>query len=111
MNLTNKIFELVENQNGVADTQTRLAFAGSTAPYKAIYTGTNIVYGQAIVAAVNHEHIMLYHALSTSGELMAGRAVVELNQISASELQLVLHWQWLTGTLTSGISKWKEINF
>ena len=98
--MQNQIFELIENENGQASAATVMTFDASTHPYRATYTGPNIVFGHAIVT--NNQ--MLYHALDTEGELNAGKATVHL-----TEDTMTLNWMWLTGSRTSGVSRWRRV--
>jgi len=53
---------------------------------------------------------MVYHALTQQGELVAGKAQVQLVRKDLGNLEMQLNWQWLTGELSSGISRWEEVN-
>mgnify|MGYP005989951659 CR=1 FL=1 len=110
MKLSNRKFELIENEAGLASEKTLMVFDNSSHPYKASYSGPNVKYGHIIVSTDKSETIMLYHSLSKDGDLAAGRAKVTLKEINSSTTEMQLHWHWLTGDLSSGISKWSEIN-
>lgn len=110
MNLSNKIFRLVDNQDGLAMSDTKMTFSENSAPFIAKYSGDNIVYGNVIVTTSNGEMKMLYHSLSTNNELAAGKANVHLSVNKFNNLDMTLEWCWLTGDLTSGISKWIEVD-
>lgn len=97
--LRDQTYELIENADGHAEGKTRLAFSNSET-VNATYTGPNVVFGNAIV----HEAEMVYQALTVEGELNAGRAT-----ISIEDGILVLHWTWLTGDRSSGVSRWRKI--
>lgn len=110
MNLSNKQFELVENSDGHASAKTIMRFSEQAEPYLAAYSGLNTVYGQVIVSTSKAGIIeMLYQSLTTDGELVAGRAQVSLSENENGKLVMQLNWQWLTGSLNSGISVWHEI--
>lgn len=108
MDLSKRTFELVENADGLAANETRIAFADGNNPFKGTYQGPNIVYGQVLVSDVGGTCQMLYHALTSSGELVAGKANVYFS--GQEPLRMQLHWQWLTGDLSSGVSNWIEVN-
>ena len=110
MNLSNKKFKLIENKEGLASDSTVMVFENSDLPYRANYTGPNIDYGHAIVSSEDGKLTMLYHALSKEGELSAGKATVNLNKVSSGNLEMQLDWHWLTGDLSSGISRWCELD-
>jgi len=109
LNLSNKVFELIENTDGLAAKKTRMIFENDTQPYRAIYTGENVEFGNVIVTTSNGVMNMLYQALTKDGELVAGKAKVNMSTESTTYLEMTLHWQWLTGDLSSGTSRWKEV--
>ncbi len=88
-----------------------MVFDNTDSPYKANYTGPNIEYGHAIVSKENGKLTMLYHAISKNGELSAGKAIVSLSKDSSDKIEMQLDWNWLTGELSKGVSKWREIEF
>ena len=110
MELSNKKFQLVENNEGLASEQTLMAFDSFDSPYRAIYHGSNIEFGHVVVSSENGALNMLYHSLSKEGELSAGKAIVTLTTVASGGTEMQLNWQWLTGDLSSGISKWREVN-
>lgn len=110
MNLSNKVFELVDNKDGLAGNKTKMVFDSASNPYKATYTGENIQCGNVLVTSNNKEMNMIYHALTGHGELVAGKAIVHLSVGGSNKLKMELNWQWLTGDLSSGTSQWVEIN-
>ena len=69
-----------------------------------------VVGPSGVVSTDNSETIMLYHSLSKDGGLAAGRALVTLTENNTCTTEMQLNWQWLTGDLSSGISKWSEVN-
>lgn len=110
MNLSNKQFELVENSDGHASAKTIMKFSNHTEPFLATYTGPNTVYGQVIVRTSKTGDLeMLYQSLTTESELVAGRAQVILSENENHKMVMQLNWQWLTGSLSNGISIWHEI--
>lgn len=110
MNLSNKVFELVDNKDGLAASKTKMVFGTGNLPYKGTYTGENVEFGNVIVSSNNNEMNMLYHALTVDGELVAGKALVHLSVEVSNKLKMQLNWQWLTGDLSSGTSYWLEVN-
>lgn len=109
MKLSNRIFKLVDNQDGLAASETKMIFAPNNSPYTATYTGDNVVLGNVMVTDINKEIHMVYHALTTSNELVAGKANVSLNLNRFGKIEMILDWCWLTGDLSSGRSTWIEI--
>lgn len=108
MDLSNKTFELVDNAEGLAASETQISFSGSNTPFRGTYQGPNIVHGQVLVSDVGGRCQMLYHALTNSGELVAGKANVSFS--GEEPLRMQLNWRWLTGDLSSGISNWIEVD-
>ena len=100
MDMTNRRYELIENEDGHASESTVMQFDASSEPFRATYSGPNVVYGHVIVGNGS----MLYHAMDKQGNLTAGRASVE---VSAENMTLT--WQWLTGDQSGGISKWRQL--
>ena len=110
MNLSNKTFELVENSSGHASTKTIMKFSEHAEPFLGTYTGPNTVHGQVIVRTSKDGLTeMLYQSLTTDDELVAGKAQVTLSENESGKFVMQLNWQWLTGSLESGISIWDEI--
>lgn len=110
MNLANRHFELVENSGGHAGATTVMKFSEHAEPYLGTYTGPNTILGQVIVnTSPSGLTEMLYQSLTTDGELVAGRAEVSLIWEENKPATLQLNWQWLTGSLTSGVSIWREL--
>lgn len=110
MNLSNKVFELINNEDGLAASKTKMVFDNGVRPNRAIYSGENVLYGNAIVSSNSNDISMLYQALTNEGELVAGKAKVNITISDFKLLKMELHWQWLTGDLSSGISHWREID-
>lgn len=110
MNLANRHFELVENPGGHAGATTVMKFTEHVEPFLGTYTGPNTVHGQVIVktspAGLTE---MLYQSLTSDGELVAGRAEVSLIGEENKPALMELRWQWLTGSLSSGASIWREL--
>jgi len=109
MDLRDKVFDLVENENGLAESTTRMVFKNCTNPYEATYSGPNISNGHVLVSNLNDILSMIYHAYTNEGDLVAGKASVTLNEIAPGKLSMQLNWQWLTGNLTSGTSNWIQV--
>ena len=110
MNLSNRQFELVENSDGHASAKTIMKFSEQAEPFLGTYTGPNTIHGQVIArTSPTGQTEMLYQSLTSDGELVAGRAQVSLREEGDQPTKMQLNWQWLTGSLASGISIWREI--
>ena len=102
----NRTFVLRENDAGHAAADTSMEFDERTRPFAARYQGANNPYGQALVTqSASGEFEMVYHALSDTGELTAGAAKVEV-VADSDGVVMTLHWRWLTGDQTQGVSVW-----
>ena len=103
--LRNKTFELIENEEGHALESTRMAFGSAQDPFTAIYSGPNTSLGQVLVS----DSRMLYQSADLEGNLSAGEAAISFAQTNGTST-MVLNWRWLTGDQSSGISKWREVD-
>ena len=111
MDLSNKWFELVENSDGHASAKTIMKFSEQSDPFIGTYSGPNTRHGQVIVRTSKDGLTeMLYQSLTTDDELVAGKAKVTLSEDKSEKLVMQLNWQWLTGSLNSGVSIWHEID-
>ncbi len=111
MRLTNRTFELIDNDGGYAKPGTVMRFGPDTDPFSAAYSGGNIQAGHAIVHIGASGTKMAYHALTTDGDLLAGLADVALREVE-DETILQLRWHWLTGAgegKSEGVSRWREL--
>ena len=108
MNLSNKTFDLIENNTGLAASQTRMIFNHHSDPFEATYTGPNVSNGHVLVSRKKDKFDMIYHALSAEGLLVAGKADVSFST-NDGNLIMQLNWQWLTDDLSSGVSLWTEV--
>lgn len=110
MNLSNRQFELGENSDGHASAKTIMKFSEQVEPFIGTYTGPNTLYGQVIVkTSPTGSTEMIYQSLTSEGELVAGHAQVTLIEVETKPATMQLNWQWMTGSLSSGISIWQEI--
>lgn len=109
MNLENKIFDLIENQGGLASSDTRMTFNNDSFPFQAMYSGPNVSNGHVLVASHEGSLNMIYHALTSEGVFVAGKADVSFTNTEKGPLTMQLNWQWLTGDLSSGVSMWSEV--
>jgi len=101
---------LIENEQGLAGSSTRMVFTNNSSPYEATYSGPNVSNGHVLASYIDETLTMIYHAFTAEGQLVAGKATVELSETSAGNLLMQLNWQWLTDDKSTGISKWREIN-
>jgi hypothetical protein len=109
MNLQNKQFLLIENGDGLAASDTLMIFDDSCDPFHATYSGPNVSNGHVLVSFTNNKCNMVYHALASKTDLVAGKAEVSFVNSKTNENVMQLNWQWLTGDLSSGISLWRQV--
>ena len=93
-------FVLVENAAGHVTGSTLMSFSEDD-PLTAHFSGPNVVVGQVLVNAPTAGTRMLYQALTSDGELVAGEAEVLLTDPEV----MLLNWRWLTGDRSGGQSK------
>lgn len=108
--LANRLLLLTDNPTGIANAETTMQFGAqdSADSIGAIYAGPNIASGHALIGGLaGQQPVMLYHAISTRGELSAGRAVVVLTEHNG-KLQMQLNWKWISGNSGQGVSHWQE---
>ncbi|MDH3494530.1 MAG: hypothetical protein OEM82_13320 [Acidobacteriota bacterium] len=108
MNIAERSFELIENNDGPAAGRTVMKFGRRTEPCRATYSGPNVRFGHALVEEVEGEARMVYHALTDEGALVAGKARVSFFEADDGSIEMHLRWKWLDGE-GGGISKWREI--
>lgn len=104
--LCGAVFELLQNDDGLAASATKLTFSTDCSPVTATYHGPNIPFGHAIL----YENQMIYHAVSDTGELSAGLANVTFEEEDEMIVSMQLDWVWLTGPRSSGISRWRRVS-
>lgn len=67
-----------------------------------VYRGGTIEHGNVVAIWRTDSGLeMLYHCVTTSGELRAGHALGVI-----ADSHLYLDWQWLTGERSRGSSEW-----
>lgn len=106
--LAGRRFVLVDN-DGSALANTVMTFEPAGEPLRARYSGPNVILGQALVHASAYGVEMVYHALTTDGDLNAGAARVEVS-LAGNKRTMVLRWCWLTGGTGSGTSTWDAVD-
>jgi len=108
MDLSNRKFELLENKDGLASSKTKMVFNKNSDPWEATFSGPNVFNGHVLVSKSGKQIDMIYHAQTPSGELVAGKAIVQLTKAEKNRFKMQLNWQWLTGDRSSGVSVWAD---
>jgi hypothetical protein len=109
MNLAGSTFHAVSNSSsGALNTETTMTFqSDDEMGILGTYRGGTIRAGNVIAIRKDDVTIdMLYHCVTVSGELKAGRAVGKFAEDAEKRWRMRLNWQWLTGDCTKGRSEW-----
>lgn len=109
MTLAGKTFRAVANSpNGTIGTDTTMTFMSEDdAGILGVYGGGAVATGRVLARRRSDATLeMLYHCVTTSGELKAGQASARFTTDSDDRRWMKLDWQWLTGDRTSGRSEW-----
>ena len=108
MNLVGKTFRVLTNSaNGTITPATTMTFVSEDGPLLGVYSGGTVDRGGVIARRTGELTVeMLYHCLTVSGELKAGRALGRFEADANGQLFMHLDWQWLTGDQSAGQSDW-----
>ncbi len=109
MNLAGKTFRAIANStNGTINTDTTMTFVSDDERGIAgVYAGGTIKTGQVIARRLDDATVeMLYHCVTVTSELKAGRALARFTKTPEHALCMHLDWQWLTGDQSVGVSEW-----
>ena len=97
INLNNKTFILLENsENGEVNSETCFQYKQKGTLVTADYSGGTVIKGSLVGQLIASELLMLYHCVTTSNELKAGKATAQLTTNSEGRIELHLQWEWLT---------------
>ncbi len=97
INLNNKTFILLENsKNGEVNSETRFHYKQEGTLVTADYSGGTVIKGSLIGQFLASELVVLYHCITTSNELKAGKATAQVFSNSEGRIELHLQWEWLT---------------
>lgn len=111
MKLTGMIFQALSNSSqGTINTNTTMTFVSDDeSEILGNYHGGTIKTGNVVgrwIDAFTME--MLYHCITVTGELKAGRALASFSRDSDGLMHMHLDWQWLMGDQSKGTSQWVE---
>ena len=97
INLNNKTFVLLENsENGEVNSETQFDYKQEGTLVTANYSGGTVLKGSIIGQLIAAELLMLYHCITSSNELKAGKAIAQVSTNSDGRIELHLKWEWLT---------------
>jgi len=110
MNLHNKKFRAVANNQGVSSDETLFQYYQKGRTITGMYNGGKIVEGTIVGKQTSDDTIeLLFQCLTTEGQLLSGasRGTLTLNQVGKIEINF--DWQWLNGDLSGGKSHYVEV--
>ena len=111
MKLTGLTFQALSNSShGTINTNTTMTFVSDDeSDIIATYHGGTIKTGNVVGRWIDPGTMeMLYHCITVTGELKAGRALASFHRDAGALLHMHLDWQWLTGDQSTGSSQWIE---
>lgn len=109
--LDNRVFVPVDNSTGgLVDDRTRFHFWQDGEAFYADYFGGDVREGHIIGRFTgDRTGHMLYHCLTKSRELRAGRAVATFTVAPDGRLGMDLDWTWISGGDEAGVSRYEEV--
>ena len=111
MRLSGMTFQALANSNtGTINTSTTMTFVSDDeSEILGNYQGGAIKTGNVVGRWSDPSTMeMLYHCITVTGELKAGRALASFRRNSGGLLHMHLDWQWLMGDQSKGTSQWVE---
>lgn len=111
MKLSGLTFQALANSShGTINTNTTMTFSSDDeSEILGNYYGGTIKTGNVVGRWIDQATMdMLYHCITVTGELKAGRALANFSRDSSGLLQMHLDWQWLTGDRSKGTSQWVQ---
>ena len=109
INFNNKRFSLIMNsKNDEVDSETIFEYKQKGDLVTAAYYGGTIKYGKIIAVYRDNILDMLYQCVTTTNELIAGKAIADILITSKNKVKLKLHWHWLDNENLSGVSEYIE---
>lgn len=105
-----KRFVATANEHGVSGADTVFHYWMDGSVITGAYRGGRIRDGHLVGRALDEERIeLLYHCVTTEGELLAGWSHGVVSADEAGHLQLAFTWAWLTGDRSGGESHYREL--
>ncbi len=110
MNLNNKRFVTIANQNGLSSDETIFHYFQEGKTITGQYAGGAILKGFIVGKQTGDSTIeLLFQCLTTEGELKVGSSKGVVLATEQGKLNLEFDWQWLNGDLSGGKSAYVEI--
>ncbi len=108
--LNDKVFKTFQNEKGLASSETRFHYTETKNVIHARYHGGAVLEGYIIGKRLDGNQIqLLYHCITTDGELKAGSSIGKIVKNEAGLLMLSFDWQWLNGDRSAGKSEYIEV--
>lgn len=109
--LDNRVLVPVLNSDGgLVNDRTRFHFWQDGDALYADYFGGDVREGHIIGRMTGpRTGQMLYHCMTTSRELKAGRAVASFTVSDDGLVGMILDWRWISGGSENGVSHYTEI--
>lgn len=111
LSLDNRVFvPVINSEGGLVDERTRFHFWQNGDAFFADYYGGDVREGHIIGRFTGpRTGQMLYHCLTKSRELKAGRAVASFTLAEDGRLGMDLDWTWISGADETGTSRYVEV--
>lgn len=109
INFKGKSFRIIANSaEGEVNSDTIFEFDQKEDLISATYYGGGIRFGKIIGTITETQLDLLYQCITENNELKAGKANAEISFNPEGKIKLMMNWQWLNGTLESGVSEYLE---
>ena len=108
--LHDRYFVPAENPHGVAAVDTVFHYQIEQDTIVGTYAGGRVARGNLIGRATGPDAIeLLYHCVTTDGELLAGWSRGQVSAGSDGRTTLAFQWGWLAGAQGDGESRYVEV--
>jgi hypothetical protein len=105
-----KRFVTTENAHGVSSAETVFHYYVDGRTITGTYAGGRIQTGHIVGLTTSPETVeMLYHCITTDGELLAGQSRGRLSVDRDGRIKLDFDWSWLSGKVGGGQSQYIEL--
>jgi hypothetical protein len=103
-------FVTTDNPHGLSSTDTVFHYLVEGRDITGTYAGGRIRTGHIVGVATSPETVeLLYHCITTDGELLAGRSRGHVSVATDGRVLLHFDWSWLSGKAGSGQSQYIEM--
>ena len=102
-------FVTTGNPHGVSGADTVFTYRVAGDRITGTYEGGRVAVGQIVGRVTGPDTMdLLYHSLTTDGELLAGWSRGRVTRNAEGLLELAFEWAWLTGDRSGGESRYVE---